>query len=61
MGLDEETLGVLMEKLKIQDRARFLRLVDGYTFWERILQYSGGWNYLRQFCKYVLLQMAAVC
>ena len=54
MGLDEETLGVLMEKLKIQDRARFLRLVDGFTWWRRILQHSGFKD------KYVLLQMDTV-
>ena len=56
MGLDEETLGVLMEKLKIEDRARFLRLVDGFTWWRRILQHSGFKDY-----KYVSLQMDTVC
>ena len=39
MGLDEDTLGVLMQKLKSQDR--FLKLVDGFTWWKRILEHSG--------------------
>ena len=56
MGLDEDTLGVLMQKLKSQDRARFLEQVDGFTWWRRILKHSGFKDY-----KYVSLQMDAVC
>ena len=56
MGLDEDTLGVLMQKLKSQDRARFLKQVDSFTWWRRILKHSGFKDY-----KYVLLQMDTVC
>ena len=56
VGLDEDALGVLIQKLKSQDRARFLKLVDGFTWWRRILKHSGFKDY-----KYVLLQMDAIC
>ena len=42
MGLDEDTLGVLVQKLKSQDRARFL----GFTWWRRILKHSGIKEYM---------------
>ena len=48
VGLDEDTLGVLMQKLKGgqgQDRARFLKQVDGFTWWMRILKYFGIQDY----------------
>ena len=45
MGLDEDTLGVLMQKLESQDRARFLEQVDGFTWWRRILTHSGLKDY----------------
>ena len=40
VGLDEDTMGVLMQKLKSHDRARFLKQVDGFTWWRKILKYS---------------------
>ena len=40
VGLDEDSVGVLMQKLK---RAKIKRrVVDGYTWWGRILKYSGS-------------------
>ena len=36
VGLDEETVGVLLQKLENKDKAKFRRLVVGYTSWERI-------------------------
>ena len=56
MGLDKETVGVLMEKLKSQDRAKFLENVDGFTWWRRILKHSDS----KKDDKYVLLQLDAV-
>ena len=56
MGLDEDTLGVLVQKLKSQDRARFHKQVDGFTWWRRILKHSGLKDYM-----YVSLQMDTVC
>ena len=57
MGLDKDTLGVLMEKLKSQDRTRFLKQVYGMTWWRRILKHSG----FKKDDKYVSLQMDTVC
>ena len=45
MGLDEDTLGVLIQKMKELDRASFLHQVVGYTWWRRILKYTGFCNY----------------
>ena len=45
MGLDEDTLGVLMEKMKELDRAGFLRRVVGFAWWRRILKYTCFRNY----------------
>ena len=39
--LDKETLGVLMQKLKGEDRVRFLKQVEGFTWWRRVLEHSG--------------------
>ena len=30
-----------MQKLKAEDRVRFLKQVEGYTWWTRILEHSG--------------------
>ena len=37
VGLDEETVGVLLQKLEDQHEAKFRSLVVGYTWWNRIL------------------------
>ena len=37
VGLDEETVGVLLQKLEHQHEAKFRSLVVGYTWWNRIL------------------------
>ena len=39
MGVDEGSLGVLIQKLKELDRASFLKQVVGYTWWRRVLKY----------------------
>jgi len=45
VGLDEDSVGVLMQKLKEANRARFLKQVEGYTWWRRILKYSSYQDY----------------
>ena len=40
VGLDEDTVGVLIQKLKTKDKAEFLSLVAGYTWWKRILKHT---------------------
>jgi len=45
VGLDEDTLGVLIQKMKELDRESFLHQVVGYTWWRRILKYTGFRNY----------------
>ena len=45
MGVDEGSLGVLIQKLKELDRASFLKQVVGYTWWRRVLKYSGCRDY----------------
>lgn len=45
VGLDEDSVGVLMQKLKESNRARFLTQVEGYTWWRRILKYSSYPDY----------------
>ena len=37
VGLDEEMVGVLLQKLEDQQDAKFRNLVVGYTWWKRIL------------------------
>ena len=37
VGLDEETVDVLLQKLEDQQRAKFRSLVVGYTWWKSIL------------------------
>ena len=39
VGVDESSLGVLIQKLKELDRASFLKQVVGYTWWRRVLKY----------------------
>ena len=56
MGLAEESVEVLMQKLRSQDKARFLKQVEGFSWWGRILKHSGFEDY-----KYVSLQMVTVC
>ena len=38
VGIDEESVGVLVQKLKARDKAKFRGLVAGYTWWKRILK-----------------------
>ena len=40
VGLDEETVGVLLQKLEDKQRAKFRCLVVGYTWWKRIFNVS---------------------
>ena len=40
VGMDEDTVGVLVKKLKAKDRAEFRSLVAGYTWWKRILKHT---------------------
>ena len=40
VGLDEDTVGVLIQKLKTKDNAEFWSLVAGYTWWKRILKHT---------------------
>ena len=40
VGLDEDTVGILVEKLKARDKAGFRRLVAGYSWWKRILKHT---------------------
>ena len=40
VGLDEETVGVLLQKLENQQKAKFRSLVVGCTWWKRILEKS---------------------
>ena len=36
VGLDEETLGVLLQKLEDKHEAKFRSLVVGFTWWKRV-------------------------
>ena len=38
--MDEDTAGVLMEKLKTVDKGRFRGLVVGYSWWRRVLKHT---------------------
>ena len=40
VGMDEDTVGMLVQKLKAKDRTEFRRLVAGYTWWKRILKHT---------------------
>ena len=40
VGLDEETMGVLLEKLLATDKVKVESLVYGFTWWKRILEKS---------------------
>ena len=40
VGVDEDSIGVLLQKLKSKDAKTFLQLVVGYTWWTRI--FGGG-------------------
>ena len=42
VGLDEGTVGVLLEKLLAMDKVKLESLVDGFTWWERILANSNN-------------------
>ena len=37
VGLDEETVGVLLQKLHDKHTEKFRSLVVGYTWWKRVL------------------------
>ena len=45
VGIDEETLAVLIDKLKMYDKHRFKQTVKGFTYWRRILKHMGVANY----------------
>ena len=40
VGMDEDTVGVLVQKLKAKDKPEFWSLVAGYTWWKRILKHT---------------------
>ena len=40
VGLDEDTVGILVQKLKAKDKAWFRSLVAGYSWWKRILKHT---------------------
>ena len=40
VGMDEDTVGVLVKKLKAKDKAEFRSLVTGYSWWKRILKHT---------------------
>ena len=40
VGLDEDTVGILVQKLKAKDKTWFRSLVAGYSWWKRILKHS---------------------
>ena len=42
VGLDEGTVGVLLEKLLATDKVEFESLVYGFTWWGRILENSNN-------------------
>ena len=45
MCVDEETVGLLLDKLKTQDRKRFKETVTGYSWWRRVLKHLALPNY----------------
>ena len=45
VGVDEDTLAVLIAKLKIQARDRFMQVVKGFTYWRRLLKHIGVADY----------------
>ena len=40
VGLDEDTVGVLVLKLKATNKNKFRRNVAGFTWWKRILKHT---------------------
>ena len=36
---DEDTVGILIEKLKARNKTKYCRLVAGYSWWRRVLKY----------------------
>ena len=42
VGLDEGTVGVLLEKLLATDKVKLESIVDGFTWWGRILENSNN-------------------
>ena len=42
VGLDEDTVGVLVQKLKAKDKVKFRSLVAGYTWWKRVLKHTNS-------------------
>ena len=42
VGMDEDTVGVLVQKLKARDKVKFRSLVAGYTWWKRILKHTNS-------------------
>ena len=40
VGLDEDTVGLLVQKLKAKDKPKFRSLVAGYTWWKRVLKHT---------------------
>ena len=42
VGLDESSVGVLLEKLLATDKVKLESIVDGFTWWERILENSNN-------------------
>ena len=40
VGLDEDTVGVLVQKLKAVSKNKFRKTVAGFTWWNRILKHT---------------------
>ena len=40
VGLDEDTVGVLVQKLKAVSKNKFRKTVAGFTWWKRILKHT---------------------
>ena len=43
--VDEDTVSILLGKLKALDRRRVMRLVSGFTWWRRSLKYLSVQGY----------------
>jgi len=39
LGVDEDTVSILVKKLKVVDEVRFSRNIRGFTYWKRVLKY----------------------
>ena len=40
VGIDEETVGVLLQKVLATNKKRFEKLVDGFSWWKKVFENS---------------------